>query len=68
MLGAVDRRSGNSLPACPIESLTDNGSVYRSHQTCQFARMVGLEHQHTTVPSPESNGMVYSFVKMMRRD
>ena len=43
MLGAVERRFGNSLPTSPVEWLTDNGSAYRSYQTRQFARMVGLE-------------------------
>ncbi|MFW8390169.1 IS3 family transposase [Klebsiella pneumoniae] len=68
MLGAVERRFGSSLPASPVEWLTDNGSAYRSHQTRQFARMVGLEPKHTAVRSPESNGMAESFVKTMKRD
>ncbi|MBZ7124457.1 IS3 family transposase [Klebsiella grimontii] len=68
MLGAVERRFGNRLPASPVEWLTDNGSAYRSHQTRQFARMVGLEPKHTAVRSPESNGMAESFVKTMKRD
>ncbi|WP_448716683.1 IS3 family transposase [Klebsiella quasipneumoniae] len=68
MLGAVERRFGDSLPASPVEWLTDNGSAYRSHQTRQFARMVGLEPKHTAVRSPESNGMAESFVKTMKRD
>ncbi|MDE1626122.1 IS3 family transposase [Klebsiella variicola] len=68
MLGAVERRFGNSLPTSPVEWLTDNGSAYRSHQTRQFARMVGLEPKHTAVRSPESNGMAESFVKTMKRD
>ncbi|EJC8751856.1 TPA: IS3 family transposase, partial [Salmonella enterica subsp. diarizonae serovar 48:i:z35] len=68
MLGAVERRFGNSLPPSPVEWLTDNGSAYRSHQTRQFARMVGLEPKHTAVRSPESNGMAESFVKTMKRD
>ncbi|MEG8470739.1 integrase core domain-containing protein, partial [Klebsiella pneumoniae] len=68
MLVAVERRFGNSLPTCPVEWLTDNGSAYRSHQTRQFARMVGLEPKHTAVRSPESNGMAESFVKTMKRD
>ncbi len=29
MLGAVERRFGNELPASPVEWLTDNGSCYR---------------------------------------
>lgn len=57
MLGAVERRFGNSLPTSPVEWLTDNGSAYRSYQTRRFARMVGLEPKHTAVRSPESNGM-----------
>ncbi|SMZ42799.1 Mobile element protein (plasmid) [Escherichia coli] len=60
--------SGNSLPTSPVEWLTDNGSAYRSYQTRQFARMVGLEPKHTAVRSPESNGMAESFVKTMKRD
>ncbi|TNL02346.1 IS3 family transposase, partial [Kosakonia cowanii] len=68
MLGAVERRFGSSLPSSPVEWLTDNGSAYRSHQTRQFARMVGLEPKHTAVRSPESNGMAESFVKTMKRD
>ncbi|WP_028018545.1 integrase core domain-containing protein, partial [Enterobacter cloacae] len=52
----------------PVEWLTDNGSAYRSYQTRQFARMVGLEPKHTAVRSPESNGMAESFVKTMKRD
>lgn len=68
MLGAVEHRFGHSLPASPVEWLTDNGSAYRSHQTHRFARMVGLEPKHTTVRSPESNGMADSFVKTMKRD
>ena len=68
MLGAVERRFGNSLPTSPVEWLTDNGSAYLSYQTRQFARMVGLEPKHTAVRSPESNGMAESFVKTMKRD
>ncbi|EFZ3562650.1 DDE-type integrase/transposase/recombinase, partial [Escherichia coli] len=43
MLGAVERRFGNELPASPVEWLTDNGSCYRANETRQFARMLGLE-------------------------
>ncbi len=56
MLGAVERRFGNSLPTSPVEWLTDNGSAYRSYQTRRFARMVGLEPKHTAARSLESNG------------
>ena len=68
MPGAVEHRFGSNLPASPVEWLADNGSAYRSHQTRQFARMVGLEPKHTAVRSPESNGMAESFVKTFKRD
>ncbi|EAW6312066.1 IS3 family transposase [Salmonella enterica] len=68
MLGAVERRFGNELPASPVEWLTDNGSCYRANETRQFARMLGLEPKNTAVRSPESNGMAESFVKTIKRD
>ncbi|HBB5097334.1 IS3 family transposase [Escherichia coli] len=68
MLGAVERRFGNELPASPIEWLTDNGSCYRANETRQFARMLGLEPKNTAVRSPESNGIAESFVKTIKRD
>ncbi|EAS5035167.1 IS3 family transposase [Salmonella enterica subsp. enterica serovar Uganda] len=68
MLGAVERRFGNELPAYPVEWLTDNGSCYRANETRQFARMLGLEPKNTAVRSPESNGIAESFVKTIKRD
>ncbi|MEZ3031249.1 IS3 family transposase [Escherichia ruysiae] len=68
MLGAVERRFGNELPASPVEWLTDNGSCYRANETRQFARMLGLEAKNTAVRSPESNGIAESFVKTIKRD
>ncbi|EJM9652809.1 IS3 family transposase [Escherichia coli] len=68
MLGAVERRFGNELPAPPVEWLTDNGSCYRANETRQFARMLGLEPKNTAVRSPESNGIAESFVKTIKRD
>ncbi|MGA3912772.1 IS3 family transposase [Escherichia coli] len=68
MLGAVERRFGNELPASPVEWLTDNGSCYRANETRQFARMLGLEPKNTAVRSPESNGIAESFVKAIKRD
>ncbi|MFS3303773.1 IS3 family transposase [Escherichia coli] len=68
MLGAVERRFGNELPASPVEWLTDNGSCYRANETRQFARMLGLEPNNTAVRSPESNGIAESFVKTIKRD
>ncbi|MDD9129106.1 IS3 family transposase [Escherichia coli] len=68
MLGAVECRFGNELPASPVEWLTDNGSCYRANETRQFARMLGLEPKNTAVRSPESNGIAESFVKTIKRD
>ncbi|WP_407290549.1 IS3 family transposase [Escherichia coli] len=68
MLGAVERRFGNELPASPVEWLTDNGSCYRANETRQFARRLGLEPKNTAVRSPESNGIAESFVKTIKRD
>ncbi len=68
MLGAVERRFGSNLPASLVEWLIANGSAYRSHETRQFTRMVGLEPKHTAVRSPESNGKAESLVKTMKRD
>ncbi|MDY8332937.1 IS3 family transposase [Escherichia coli] len=68
MLGAVERRFGNELPASPVEWLTDNGSCYRANETRQFARMLGLEQKSKAVRSPESNGIAESFVKTIKRD
>ncbi|HCY2192159.1 IS3 family transposase [Escherichia coli] len=68
MLGAVERRFGNELPASPVEWLTDNDSCYRANETRQFARMLGLEPKSTAVRSPESNGIAESFVKTIKRD
>ena len=45
MLGAVERRFGNELPASPVEWLTDNSSCYRANETRQFARMLGLNRR-----------------------
>ncbi|WP_167693650.1 IS3-like element IS2 family transposase [Shigella dysenteriae] len=68
MLGAVERRFGNDLPSSPVEWLTDNGSCYRTNETRQFARMLGLEPKNTAVRSPESNGIAESCVKTIKRD
>ncbi|EDF8710675.1 IS3 family transposase [Salmonella enterica] len=68
MLGAVERRFGNELPASPVEWLTDNGSCYRANETLQFARMLVLEPKNTVVQSPESDGIAESFVKTIKRD
>lgn len=52
MMGAVEDRFGNGLPAKSIEWLTDNGSAYRAHETRWFAKQVVLSPRHRAVRSP----------------
>lgn len=68
MLGAVEKRFGNSLPEKPVQWLTDNGSAYIAHETKAFARELNLEPCTTAVRSPQSNGMAERFVKTMKSD
>ncbi|XMM18130.1 integrase core domain-containing protein [Escherichia coli] len=68
MLDAVERRFGKRPPAWGEDYLANNGSAYRSHQTRQAFRMVGLEPKHTAVRSPESNGMVVISAKPLMHD
>lgn len=68
MLGAMERRFGQPLPPTTIEWLTVNGSAYRAHEARRFARLLMLEPRRTALRSPESNSMVESFVKTMKRD
>jgi putative transposase len=68
MVEAVEARFGNTLPAQPIEWLTDNGSAYIARDTRAFAREIGLEPVTTAIASPQSNGMAEAFVKTFKRD
>lgn len=68
MLGAVEKRFGNQLPATSIQWLTDNGSAYVAHETRRFAKELNLEPCTTAVSSPQSNGMAERFVKTMKSD
>nr|WP_323095090.1 IS3 family transposase [Klebsiella quasipneumoniae] len=68
MLGAVEKRFGDKLPATAVQWLTDNGSAYTAHETRRFARELNLEPCTTAVSSPQSNGMAERFVKTMKED
>ena len=68
MVQAVETRFGDTLPAQPIQWLTDNGSCYVASETRRFARGIGLEPVTTAISSPQSNGMAESFVKTFKRD
>ena len=56
MEGAIACRFGfvNRLTE-KIEWLSDNGSVYITHETRSFAKMMGLQTCTTPVQSPQSN-------------
>jgi putative transposase len=68
MLESVERRFANRALPHPIEWLSDNGSCYRAHETISFAQSIGLVPCFTPARSPQSNGMVESFVKTFKRD
>lgn len=68
MLGAIEKRFRQHLLSGPLEWLTDKGSSYRELETRGFARMVGFTPCTAAVRSPENNGIVESFVKMIKRD
>jgi len=68
MLESVEKRFGDQLPSTPVHWLSDNGSAYIAKQTRLFARQIGLQPVTTLVRSPQSDGMVESFVKTIKRD
>ena len=70
MLKAVESRFGvkRFFPVREIEFLTDRGSVYRSRETIEFGRYLGLRSCFTAPYSPQSNGMAEAFVKTIKRD
>ncbi|MBX9950920.1 MAG: IS3 family transposase, partial [Candidatus Obscuribacterales bacterium] len=66
---AVEARFGK-VEVLPdeIEWLSDNGAIYRSNKTREFAREIGLDPCTTPAYSPESNGLAEAFVKTFKRD
>ncbi len=50
MLESVEKRSGDQLPATPVQWLSDNGSAHTVEQTHLCARQIGL--QPVTTPTP----------------
>ena len=68
MVEAVETRFDGKAPAQPIEWLTDNGSPYVARDTHSFSREIGLQPLTTAIRSPQSNGMVETFVKTFKRD
>lgn len=70
MVQSVEARFGAEARQVPhpVEWLTDNGSVYTSDDTVDFAVNLGFLVCTTPPYSPESNGMAESFVKGFKRD
>ena len=68
MLMAVEKRFMSSCTPRLIQFLSDRGSIYRSEETVQFGKSIGLNSCFTAAYSPESNGMAESLVKTIKRD
>jgi ADP-ribose pyrophosphatase YjhB (NUDIX family) len=51
-----------------IEMLSDNGSPYIAKDTQIFARQLGLKPCFTPIRSQQSNGILETFVKTLKRD
>ncbi len=66
---AVTTRFGvGARPTCPIQWLSDNGSIYTALDTVCTAERLHLVPITTPVASPESNGMSEAFVNTLKRD
>lgn len=68
MLGVVECCFGNDFLLFLVEWLMDNGLCYWVNEICQFVWMLGFELKNMVVWSLESNGIVESFVKMIKCD
>lgn len=69
MQRAVIARFGEGTrPDCPIQWLSDNGSIYTALETICTAERHNLLPITTPAASPQSNGMSEAFVNTLRRD
>ena len=68
MLSSVESRFGEPRTPREIQFLSDRGSIYRSFETVQMGRYLGLKSCFTAAYSPESNGMSEAFVGTIKRD
>lgn len=71
LIEAVERRFGSVdvVPAAhALELLSDNGGAYIAAETRALARALGLKPINTPLCSPQSSGMVESFVNTFKRD
>jgi len=67
-LEAVSQRCHEIPLGRKIQFLSDRGAIYRSPDTINFARSIGIQSCFTMPYSPESNGMSEAFVNTLKRD
>lgn len=68
MIECVEKRFGTAQLPNTVQWLSDNGPCYTSHDTVNFARLLGFDVCTTPSYSPESNGVAEAFVKTFKRD
>lgn len=68
MIEAVGKRFEAGKTLRSIQWLSDRGSIYRSKETKDLARDLGLVSCFTAAYSPQSNGMAEAFVGTLKRD
>lgn len=69
MARAVAKRFGEGNRAtCPVQWLSDNGSIYTALDTVITAERLNLAPITTPARSPQSNGMSEAFVNTIKRD
>ena len=68
MLTSVEYRFNRAKTSRTIQWLSDRGSIYRSPETIQIGRYLGLKSCFTAPHSPESNGMSEALVNTLKRD
>ncbi len=67
MQRAVIARFGEGTrPDCPIQWLSDNGSIYTALETISTAERLNLLPITTPAASPQSNGMSEAFVNTLK--
>jgi hypothetical protein len=68
MVLAVEACLNFQAASAPIECLTDNGAAYTARETPEFLPRINLITLFTPVRSPQSSGIVESFVETFKRE
>lgn len=68
MYNSVKYRFNDYKTNRPVQWLTDRGAIYRSIDTQNFGKKIGLRPCMTMPYSPQSNGMAEAFVGTFKRD